>query len=147
MEKINLYERKKARQCILQALYQWQIASCDLDELGAGFLNDKKRSKFDKKYFLEFLHQVPAQVETIDENLQNFIDRKIEEVSPIELAILRMSIYEMLNRLDVPYRVVINEAVELAKRFGASESHKYINGVLDKAATQLRTLETKNKDY
>ena len=143
MEKINLRERKRARQLVLQALYQWQIAYHDLKEIEVEFLTNKKNKKFDKDYFTEVLYQVPNKIKELDESLRPHIDRTIDEVSPIELVILRMGIYEMLNRIDIPYRVVINEAVELAKTYGAMESHRYINGVLDKAAKTIRAVEMK----
>lgn len=143
MEKINLRARKKARQLILQALYQWQIASYDLKVIEKESLayfkgKESNRQQIDEVFFKEFLYQVPAHVTLLDEQLEQFCDRPVVEISPIEITILRIGLYEILYRLDVPYRVIINEAIELAKSYGANESHKFINGVLDKAIKQLR---------
>jgi N utilization substance protein B len=96
----------------------------------------------DLEYFQALLHGVPACVDELDATFQPLLDRKLEELDPIEHTLLRMGTFELRERLDVPYKVVINEAVALAKKFGATDSHKYINGVLDKAARQLRKAET-----
>ena len=99
-------------------------------------------AKVDGEYFSELLHQVPASLSELDEHITGFLDRDMTELTPIELTILRIGAYEMIRRTDVPYRVVINEGVDLAKKFGATDGHKYVNGVLDKLAHSLRTQET-----
>jgi len=133
--------RRKARKLALQALYQWHMAETAVHELEAQFLTDNDMSKVDKEYFHEVLHGVPANKSVLDEEITKFIDRDLTKLTPIELAILRMGAYELKHRIDVPYRVIINEGVELAKSFGATDGHKYVNGVLDKLAQQLRIPE------
>lgn len=139
--KINVAARRWARRCALQALYQWQLSANDLNYIETQFLTEEYVAKMDVPYFTELLHFIPQNVEMIDANFVPFLDRALDELNPVELAILRISSYELLKRLEIPYRVIINEAVELGKSFGADESHKYINGVLDKVAHQLRPTE------
>lgn len=134
--------RRKARRFALQALYQWQIAQTRVGEIELQFREDNDLSKVDTDYFHELLHGVPANLTDIDGTLRPVLDRPLEEVDPIERALLRLATYEFLHRLDVPYRVVINEALELAKTFGAEEGFKYVNGVLDKVARTTRKAET-----
>lgn len=135
--------RRKARRMALQALYQWQIAGASLNEIEAEFRTDNDMSKVDTEYFSEILHGVPKEKTDLDSKIQPFLDRDIAELTPVELVTLRLGAYEMCHRIDVPYRVVINEAVELAKTFGATDGHKYVNGVLDKIAQRERMVEIK----
>lgn len=134
--------RTWARRYAMQALYQWQMTGQDLAVIDAQFLDDQDMSKADVGYFQELLHQVAAHVDSIDAALKPFLDRPLEQVDPVERAILRIAGYELAHRLDIPYRVIINEAVEIAKKFGAEQGHRFINGVLDKTAHQLRVHET-----
>lgn len=133
--------RRKARKYIVQALYQWQLTQNPLHEIETQFHADHDLSNIDTVYFSKILHGVPSQASKLDETLAQWIDRDVKELDPISLAILRMGVYEMQNCIDVPYRVVINEGVNLAKTFGATDSFKYVNGVLDKAAKSLRSAE------
>ena len=133
--------RRRARHMVLQALYQWQVSKASANEIEAQFLVDNDLSKIDKPYFHEVLHQVPARVNELDAAIAPLLDRALTDMTPIELAILRMGTYELMHRVDVPYKVVINEGVELAKSFGATDGHRYVNGVLDKLAVRLRPLE------
>lgn len=133
--------RRRARHMVLQALYQWQVSKASANEIEAQFLVDNDLSKIDKPYFHEVLHQVPARVNELDAEIAPLLDRALTDMTPIELAILRMGTYELMHRVDVPYKVVINEGVELAKSFGATDGHRYVNGVLDKLAVRLRPLE------
>jgi len=132
---------RRARRSAMQALYQWQASMQNLGDIEQQFLVDQDMSKVDTGYFHELLHQIPACLDTLDEALTPLIDRPLNEVDPVERAILRIGIFELTHRPDIPYRVVLNEAVQLAKQFGATDGHKYINGILDKAARQLRALE------
>ena len=134
-------ERRKARHYGMQALYQWHMASAPLNVIEAEFRSDYDFSHVDLEYFQALLHGVPAQVDELEAVFEPLLDRKIGELDPIERTLLRMGTFELKERIDVPYKVVINEAVSLAKKFGATDGHKYINGVLDKAAAQLRPLE------
>lgn len=145
MSKATPAARRKARHYLVQALYQWQLAGANLAQIEAEFRADHDMKKVDVEYFHNILHGVPKEKSVIDEKLSPLLDRRIDEMTPVELAILRLSAYEMLFRIDVPYRVVINEAVELTKTFGATDGHKFINGVLDKLAQRERTVELSAK--
>jgi len=134
-------ERRKARHYGMQALYQWHMAGAQLSDIEAEFRADYDFSHVDLEYFQALLHQVPACVDELDAALAPLLDRKLDELDPIERTLLRMGMFELTHRIDVPYKVVINEEVALAKKFGATDSHKYINGVLDKAARELRKVE------
>ncbi|MDB2384784.1 transcription antitermination factor NusB [Endozoicomonas sp.] len=133
--------RRKARQLALQALYQWQIAQTSLSTIEAQFRADNDMSKVDENYFNLIIHGVPRQISHLDEAITPVLDRPLTQLDPVELAALRMGCYELVNQRDVPYRVVINEAIELVKKFGAQDSHRYINGILDKLASRLRADE------
>lgn len=139
--KFNPHARRKARRLALQALYQWQVSKHGPADIRAQFLQDQDVAKADLDYFDELLRNIVAQQQQLDDALQSFLTRSIAELDPIELTLLRIGFYELTKRFDIPYRVVINEAVELAKTFGATDGHKYVNGVLDKAAQTIRHLE------
>jgi N utilization substance protein B len=134
-------ERRKARHYAMQALYQWHMAGAALNVIEAEFRSDYDFDHVDLEYFQALLHGVPGCVDELEAVFEPLLDRSIKDLDPIERTLLRMGTFELKERIDVPYKVVINEAVALAKKFGASESHKYINGVLDKAARQLRAAE------
>lgn len=135
-------ERRKARHYGMQALYQWYMAGASLNDIEAEFRADYDFSHVDLEYFQALLHGVPACVDELDASFEPLLDRKLDDLDPIERTLLRMGTFELRDRIDVPFKVVINEAVALAKKFGATDSHKYINGVLDKAARELRKVET-----
>jgi len=135
-------ERRKARHYGMQALYQWHMAGASLATIEAEFRDDYDFDKVDLEYFQALVHEVPACIDELEEILTPLLDRQLDELDPIERTLLRMGTFELAKRIDVPYKVVINEAVALAKKFGATDGHKYINGVLDKAARQLRKVET-----
>ncbi|EKF75897.1 transcriptional terminator nusB [Alcanivorax hongdengensis A-11-3] len=137
--------RRRARRFTLQALYQWQLAGAAVSDIEAQFLANQDFASTDRQYFHELLHGVTARVSELDGLLSPMLDRRVEELSQVEKAILRLGAYELKERLDVPYRVVINEGIELAKVFGAEESFKYVNGVLDKLARQVRYAEAAEK--
>jgi len=134
-------QRSKARGLAVQAVYQWQMAGQSANDIYAQFMTEHAGKKVDTDYFRNLLHGVIAHRGRIDEGLGAYLDRDIERVDPVERAVLRVAGYELLEHPEVPYRVVINEAVELAKVFGAEQGHRYVNGVLDKAARRLRPLE------
>jgi N utilization substance protein B len=130
--------RSRARQAVLQALYQWQMSGLPPAEIASQFLGDRPMQKVDIEYFQALLHHIPEQVQVLDRLLVPLLDRSIDQVGQVERALLRMGAFELMCRPDVPWRVVINEAVKLAKIFGADQSHRYINGILDKLARQVR---------
>ena len=117
------------------------MAGASLAVIEAEFRDDYDFSRVDGEYFQALVHEIPACIDELEEILVPLLDRKLNDLDPIELTLLRMGIFELTRRIDVPYKVVINEAVALAKKFGATDGHKYINGVLDKAARQLRKVE------
>ena len=136
-------KRRKARSLAMQALYQWHMAGQSINEIEAQFRVDNDFAAVDGGYFRELLHGVPSLKTELDELLVPCLDRPLDELDPVELAILRLSTFELRNRVDVPYRVVINEGIELAKVYGATDGHKFVNGVLDKLAPQLREAEVR----
>jgi N utilization substance protein B len=133
--------RSWARRFAMQALYQWQMTGQDLSLIDAQFAADQDMEKADIDYFRELFHQSLAQTQTLNAAISPYLDRPLEQIDPVEKAILWVSCYELAFRPDIPYRVVINEGVELAKKFGAEQGHRFINGILDKAAHQLRSDE------
>jgi N utilization substance protein B len=134
--------RRMARHYAMQALYQWQMAGSSINAIEAEFRTDNDMSKVDVEYFHEVLHGVPQHLAELDAIYEAFlVDRSLVELDAITRALLRLATYEFKFRMDVPYKVVINEAVALAKKFGAEDSHKFINGVLDKTAAILRSIE------
>lgn len=136
--------RRMARHYAMQALYQWQMAGASLNVIEAEFRVDNDMTNVDLEYFHDLLHGVPAHLSDIENAFETFlVDRSLKELDPVTRALLRLATYEFLHRLDVPYKVVINEAVSLAKKFGAEDSHKFINGVLDKTAAVTRAVEVK----
>ena len=136
--------RRMARHYAMQALYQWQMAGSTINAIEAEFRTDNDMSKVDVEYFHEIIHGVPGHLSEIDEIYLPFlVERSLAELDAITQSLLRMATYEFKFRIDVPYKVVINEAVSLAKKFGAEDSHKFINGVLDKTAAVLRAVEVK----
>ena len=137
----NPWARRRARRLVLQALYQWKVAGAEVAVIEKQFEEKTGHKKVDEGYFSELLRGVILNVETLDMLIEPLLDRKLTELDPVELSILRLAAFELSQRLDVPYKVVIDEAVELARSFGAEESHKYINGVVDKLANDLRALE------
>ncbi len=133
--------RSLARERAMQALYQWQMTGESPDEIEKQFIEEQDMKGVDKKYFSELLREVPSRQDELDTHGAEVLDRPLAQVDPVEQAILRIGIYELQQRIDIPYRVVINEMVELAKQFGAEQGHKFINGTLDKLAKKLRSVE------
>ncbi|MES3040246.1 MAG: transcription antitermination factor NusB [Pseudomonadota bacterium] len=138
---LNPSARRKARRFALQGLYEWQLSGNPSYEIEARYRVENAMHKVDLDYFHELLSRIPTLTDTLDALFEPVLDRAFESLDPVELATLRIGVYELKYRLDVPYRVVINEGIELAKTFGATESHKYINGVLDQLAVTLRPHE------
>ena len=135
--------RTMARRCAVQALYQWQVTGQNVDEIYQQFLVERNMSKVNVEMFKELLAGVTKELDVLDKKIQPYLDRDISDVDPVERAVLRLGTYELMYKLDVPYRVVINEALEAVKTFGAEQGHRFVNGVLDKVAQQLREPEVK----
>ena len=134
-------KRHQARRLALQALYQWQVTGDDLGDISSQFVAENDSDKYDIDYFRDLFQGVPTHLDELDRELQPLIDRDIERVDLVERAALRLGVYELLHHPEVPFRVVINESVELAKGFGADKGHRYVNGVLDKVSHKVRAVE------
>ena len=133
--------RARARRRALQAVYAWQISGGNLQQLLAQFAHEQAHEVADLVYFEDLVRGVLAERAGLDAALAPYLDRTVEEVDAIERAVLRLAAYELLHRPDVPYRVVLNEAIEIAKRFGSEHGHTYVNGVLDQASAEWRAAE------
>lgn len=140
---INPIARHNARRYALQAMYQWQLAGTSVNELESEFMHYHIDKKLDLPYFKELIHGIPKHRQAIDHEMEPFLGRPLHEIDPIELAVLRLATYELMMRPDVPYRVIINEALELTKKFGSIEGHKFVNGILDRVAKKNRVTEIK----
>lgn len=133
--------RRFARERALQALYQWELSGSDVSTVRKEIIERQEMSLVDEDYFLSLFDGVAKDPDAIDTQLALALDRPIDELDPIERSILRISTYEFAHHPEIPARVVINEAIEITKRFGADQGHKYVNGVLDKLAIVLRSIE------
>ena len=134
-------QRRKARHLGLQALYQWTLSGASAADIEAEFRIDNDFQHTDGEYFSAVLKGVVGDVDALEALFSPVLDRRLGELDPIERNLLRLGTFELRDRIDVPYKVVISEAVALAKKFGATDSHRYINGVLDKVARDLRIVE------
>ena len=131
--------RRLARSLAVQGVYSWQVSKNPIGDIEQQLLLEQNTKHLDVTYFQDILRGVAVNHPVLDEAVKPFLDRPFEEIDLVEKAILRVSAYELKYRLDVPYKVVINEAIELAKAFAADDSHKFVNGILDKAVKRLRT--------
>ncbi len=131
----------RARELVLQARYQRQIAGHDISELLAQFREQTAYQRVDQEHFEEMLREIYKMEDDLDKAIDDVIDRPLEQLDPVERGVLLIGVFELMERIDVPYRVVINEGVNLAKRFGAIDGHKYINACLDNAAKSYRGIE------
>jgi N utilization substance protein B len=133
--------RSRARRLAMQGLYEWQMSGNSIDRIIGQYVVDQQMRNVDEAYFRELSNGVVEHATELDEAITSHISRPYDEIDPVEKAVLRLGAFELQYSPDVPYRVVINEAVELAKTFGAEASHKFINGVMDKLAADLRSVE------
>ncbi|CAL4043275.1 Transcription antitermination protein NusB [Buchnera aphidicola (Takecallis arundicolens)] len=129
--------RRRARQYVVQALYTWEISRNDIIDIKNQYLKNINTQIVDIKYFHEAITEVIHNYKTLDIKITSCLNRKLQKIGQIEKAILRLSFYELYNRADIPYKVSINEGIELAKLFGSENSHKFINGVLQHAANKI----------
>lgn len=137
--------RIRARRSAVQALYQWEMNNSDVEEIISEFLNERSEiKKADAEYFCELVTGTLANMANLINELKPYLDRPIDSLDPVERAVLLVGLYELIYRPDLPWRVVVNESVELAKMFGAEQSHKFINGVMDKVAHKIRSVEISN---
>ena len=141
MTDFNQKARHRSRILAMQAMYQWHLSHDELNIIEAQFRVENDGLKVDWPFFTALFHGVPTNLNDIDAVIRASISRDFEDLNPVELAILRLGIYELAHRIDVPYQVVINEYIELAKKYGAEEGHKFVNAVLDKQAKVFREAE------
>jgi N utilization substance protein B len=139
--KYPAHARARARRYAMQALYQWDLSGTDLPAIRRQFLETEDFSKADRPYFEELLRNIPGEIDLIDKNIEVYLDRSPDRVDPVERAILRIATYELLSRTDIPYRIILNEAILMARKFGAEQGHAFVNGILDKVAHKLRAAE------
>ena len=135
--------RTCARRLALQGLYEWQVSDNKPAEIETQYLIEKETGNVDVGYFRELIRKIPLNCEELDSHIAPLISRPLHEVDLVELAVLRLGTYELVFHPEIPYRVVINEAVELAKMFGADQGHRFVNGIMDRLAASLRSLEVK----
>jgi N utilization substance protein B len=135
--------RTRARRAAVQAIYQWQLTGQDAGDIEANFIHDHDMAGVDEDYFHAIIREVPLHLHELEDHFIPLLDRSVNELDPVERSILRIGTYELEFRPDVPYKVIINEAVELAKSFGAEDGHRYINSILDRVAASLRKDEIK----
>lgn len=137
--------RGKSRRLAMQAIYQWQMTGDSITVIKQQFFDDNNVSKIDAEYFSQLVSGVASSISELDVLLEKYMSRTIESVDPVERSILRLGTYEFINRLDVPYRVVLNEAVNITKEFCSEKSHGFVNAVLDKVAKEVRHIEVQAK--
>ncbi|KTD47566.1 transcription antitermination factor NusB [Legionella quateirensis] len=141
MEKQSISGKRKARKLALQALYQWLMSGSDLHEIEAQFRVINNMDKVDVEYFARLLHGVPAHVEALEASFSPFLDRDVSGLNPIELTVLRIGSFELFHCPEIPYKVVLDESISLTKEFGSQDGHRYVNGVLNNLAKQVRAVE------
>ena len=137
--------RRRSRELALQGLYEWQISKADVAIVDAHMREHDGFARCDVEHFDALLHGCVAQIDALDAVITRHIDRRITLLSPVEHGVLLIGVYELTHCVNIPYRVAINEAVELAKSFGGTDGHKYVNGVLDKLAQVLREIEVRGE--
>jgi len=135
--------RTRARRLALQGLYEWQLSGNPPAEIATRALIEKQGTRLDVAYFQELMREVPKHVAELDTHIAPLLSRPFDEVDPVEKSVLRLGAYELAHHPEIPYRVVINEAVELAKTFGAEQGHRFINGIMDRLAASLREVEVR----
>ncbi|WP_343153450.1 transcription antitermination factor NusB [Buchnera aphidicola (Mindarus keteleerifoliae)] len=135
---MNPITRRKARECAVQAIYSWQLSNNNIIDIKNEFLKKITKKEIDIIYFCQLIIGITDHYKFLDKFIKPYISKKIKKLDPIEKAVLRLSLYELIKRKDIPYKVAINEGIELAKLFGAKKSHKFVNGVLDKVVSKLK---------
>ena len=141
VENQSINGKRRARKLALQALYQWLLSGHDVNDIEVQFRLAKNMEKVDTEYFCRILYGVPEHLKAIEENLIPFLDRAIQGLNPVELTILRLGAFELFFCPEIPYKVVLDESISLAKTFGSQDGHRYVNGVLNKVARKARAVE------
>lgn len=137
----NLKARKKARLLLMQAIYQWEMTGMDIYPIQQQFHAMNDMTKCDTEYFDTILLSISKIISTIDAAFEKHLDRKFNELNPIELAVIRLGTYELLHQLEIPYRIILDEAIGLTKTYGSTDGYKYVNGILNKVARDVRVIE------
>lgn len=141
MEKQSINGKRRARRLAVQALYQWLLAGHEIYEIEAQFRAVNNMARVDNDYFCRLLHGVPQHVSQLEEHFSPFLDRPVHGLNPIELTVLRLGAFELSYCPEIPYRVVLDESISLAKEFGSQDGHRYVNGVLNNLAQKIRKVE------
>jgi N utilization substance protein B len=141
VDKQAINGKRRARKLALQALYQWLMSGSELHEIEAQFRVINNMEKVDVEYFCRLLNGVPKHVTELESSLNPFIDREIAGLNPIELTTLRIGAFELIHCPEIPYKVVLDESISLTKEFGSQDGHRYVNGVLNNLARQVRSVE------
>ncbi len=136
--------RGKSRRLAMQAIYQWQMTGDSITDIKQQFFEENNMSQLDATFFSESVSGVASSINELDPLLEKYMTRSVESVDPVERAILRLATHEFINRFDVPYKVVLNEAVNIAKEYCAENSHTFVNAVLDKVAKEIRSIEVQS---
>jgi N utilization substance protein B len=145
VEKQSIGGKRRSRKLALQALYQWLMSGCCLHEIEAQFRIANNMDKVDDAYFCRLLHGIPAHVNALETSIQPFLDREVSGLNPIELTVLRIGSFELSYCPEIPYKVVLNESISLAKEFGSQDGYRYVNGVLNNLARQVRAVEIRQE--
>ena len=133
--------RRRARELALQGIYQWRLTGGEAEQIEKQISGEKGLGRFDSEFFSQLLHGILRGHAELEAAVSTELDRPLDELSPVEFSVLLLGAYELLHHPEIPYRVIINESVELAKTFGGTDGHKYVNGVLDKMAAKARAAE------
>lgn len=141
MDKEAIRGKRRARRLIVQALYQWLIGKHELLEIETQFRVANNMERVDTEYFRKLLYGIPNHLSILEEGLLPYLDRPLESLNPIELCVLRLGAYELYYCPEIPYRVILDEAISIAKEFGSQDGHRYVNGVLHQLAQKQRTVE------
>jgi len=141
VDKESIRGKRRARRLALQALYQWHMTHAELNEIDAQFRAVNNMDRVDTPYFTSLLYGVPKEIKAIETAFASFLDRLVNELNPIELTVLRLSTFELMYHPEIPFSVILDEAVMLSKEYGSQDGHRYVNGVLHNLAKQLRTVE------
>ncbi len=135
--------RRRSRELALQGVYQWRLTGAEASQIEKQIRDEKNLGNYDAKFFSTLLRGALAQHAALEAAITPYLDRELSELSPVEFSVLLLGAYELSSHPEVPYKVIINEAVELTKTFGGTEGHKFVNGVLDKLAAKVRALEVR----
>ncbi len=145
MEQQTIHKRRAARRLAMQALYSWQLNDEDPGALIDSFKGDEEYVRVDKEYFRELVSGVINHKKELDNALEKYVSRSVDQLDEVENAVMRLAAFELMHKHETPYKVIVSEAVSLTKKFGAQDGFKFVNGVLDQLSTELRAFETADK--